>query len=398
MTDYVKSTNFTSKDTLATGNPLKIVKGSEFDTEFNNIATAVATKADLAGPTFTGVPAAPTAAAGTNTTQVATTAFVKTAVDNYDAALTVDTARIEDDAVTTAKIVDDAVTLAKLNTTGTPSSSVFLRGDMAWATPLTDFFDAYDQEVNTYLFGTGFTVVDTQTYTVPSTYTWTKPSGDYVLVEIWGAGGSGGKDTYAGGGGGGGYTSFIVPASILPSTVSVTVGAGGASVSSSGPGNAGGSSSFGSFATATGGAAGLGNSASNPYPQAAGGTGGTPDLTSLQTFADYVNRVISTTLGSITSSVANGIRDTGGLGAGDSSSEGNNVAGTNGLFSGGGGGGRIGSTLYAAGSSTYGGAGGAGSTTTATAGTAPGGGGGGGGTASGAGGAGKVVVRTLTRP
>ena len=38
-------------------------------------------KAAIASPTFTGTPAAPTAAAGTNTTQLATTAFVKTAVD-----------------------------------------------------------------------------------------------------------------------------------------------------------------------------------------------------------------------------------------------------------------------------------------------------------------------------
>lgn len=76
MTDYTKSTNFTSKDSLATGNPLKIIKGAEFDTEFNAIATAVATKADIASPTFTGTPAAPTAAVGTNTTQIATTALV----------------------------------------------------------------------------------------------------------------------------------------------------------------------------------------------------------------------------------------------------------------------------------------------------------------------------------
>jgi hypothetical protein len=82
MTDYVKSTNFTSKDSLSVGNPLKIVKGTEIDTEFTNIATAVATKADLAGPAFTGAPAAPTATAGTNTTQLATTAFVTTAVQN----------------------------------------------------------------------------------------------------------------------------------------------------------------------------------------------------------------------------------------------------------------------------------------------------------------------------
>ena len=76
MTNYVKATNFTSKDSLAIGNPLKIIKGTEFDVEFNAIAVAVATKADLVSPTFTGVPAAPTAVLGTNTSQLATTAFV----------------------------------------------------------------------------------------------------------------------------------------------------------------------------------------------------------------------------------------------------------------------------------------------------------------------------------
>ena len=54
MSDYTKATNFTSKDSLSTGNPLKIVKGTEIDTEFNNIQTAIATKADLASPTFSG--------------------------------------------------------------------------------------------------------------------------------------------------------------------------------------------------------------------------------------------------------------------------------------------------------------------------------------------------------
>lgn len=43
-------------------------------------ATDITGKADLAGPTFTGVPAAPTAGSGTNTTQIATTAFVTAAV------------------------------------------------------------------------------------------------------------------------------------------------------------------------------------------------------------------------------------------------------------------------------------------------------------------------------
>jgi len=46
VSDYSKTTNFASKDNLTSGNPAKIVKGTEIDTEFNNIATAIATKQD----------------------------------------------------------------------------------------------------------------------------------------------------------------------------------------------------------------------------------------------------------------------------------------------------------------------------------------------------------------
>ena len=41
MSDYTKSTNFATKDNLSSGNPLKIVKGTEIDTEFNNIAITI---------------------------------------------------------------------------------------------------------------------------------------------------------------------------------------------------------------------------------------------------------------------------------------------------------------------------------------------------------------------
>ena len=46
----------------------------------SNVQTQLDAKAALAGPTFTGTPAAPTAGAGTNTTQLATTAFVTAAI------------------------------------------------------------------------------------------------------------------------------------------------------------------------------------------------------------------------------------------------------------------------------------------------------------------------------
>jgi hypothetical protein len=80
VANYVKATNFATKDTLPTGDSNKIVKGTEIDNEFNSIAGSISSKADIASPTFTGTPAGPTATAGSNTTQLATTAFVTAAL------------------------------------------------------------------------------------------------------------------------------------------------------------------------------------------------------------------------------------------------------------------------------------------------------------------------------
>lgn len=93
MSNYTKSTDFASKDSLASGNAAKIVKGTEIDTEFNNIATAIATKADLASPTFTGTPSLPSGTTGVtqstsdDSTKLATTAFVQDIVDTVKSAL-----------------------------------------------------------------------------------------------------------------------------------------------------------------------------------------------------------------------------------------------------------------------------------------------------------------------
>ena len=54
MSNYTKTTDFEAKDGLPSGDSGKIIKGAEFETEFDNIATAVATKSNSAGPTFTG--------------------------------------------------------------------------------------------------------------------------------------------------------------------------------------------------------------------------------------------------------------------------------------------------------------------------------------------------------
>jgi hypothetical protein len=46
MANYTKTTNFAAKDALSPGNASKVVKGTEIDTEFTNISTAISTKAD----------------------------------------------------------------------------------------------------------------------------------------------------------------------------------------------------------------------------------------------------------------------------------------------------------------------------------------------------------------
>jgi hypothetical protein len=87
MSNYTQSTNFATKDALTSGDPLKILKGTEINTEFANIAIAVATKADTASPTFTGTPVAPTASANNNSTQLATTAYIDAAITAVKTAL-----------------------------------------------------------------------------------------------------------------------------------------------------------------------------------------------------------------------------------------------------------------------------------------------------------------------
>jgi hypothetical protein len=49
MSNYTKTVNFAAKDSLTTGDANKVVKGTEIDTEFNNIATAIATKIESSG-------------------------------------------------------------------------------------------------------------------------------------------------------------------------------------------------------------------------------------------------------------------------------------------------------------------------------------------------------------
>lgn len=280
--------------------------------------------------------------------------------------------------------------------------------------------------------GTSFQVMNVtykfniQTFT--SSGTWTKPAGcTLVLARVWGAGGSGAKGTTtgAGGGGGGGYAEQWFQASQLADTITVTVGAGGASQTTpGGAGNTGGLSSFGTGLIVYGGGPGQadgqasgggGGSISGPGLIGAGGAAGGNGGGSLSTAG----------AGGVADSNGNSglLRDIGG-GGGGGTSAGSAGAGGNSINGGGGGGGGVtdtsgsgqgagGSSIFGGGggggcattsgggtggASVYGGAGGAGSVSGAgVAGSQPGGGGGASrnGNNSGAGGAGQVIVISI---
>ena len=206
-------------------------------------------------------------------------------------------------------------------------------------------------------------------YTTVGATTWTKPStGVVALVTIWGGGGGGGRNSggSAGGGGGGACVQRLYQLADLPSTVTVTVGAGGlGGVSSSSNGAAGGTTTFGALLSAFGGGGGGideggggGGSASAGAQGSAGGAGGAGGGTLFEG-------------GDATAGGAAFGGAAGGTGTGGSSGWG------------GGGGGSTGGT------SINGGAGGG----TSVAGLVPGGGGGrGSGAAAGNGGAGAALI------
>jgi len=83
MSNYTIAVAWSGKDALSDSNPAKVISGSDFNTEFTAVQTAVNTKADLNGSASESF-SATTASAGTNTTQVATTAYVTTAVAAVD--------------------------------------------------------------------------------------------------------------------------------------------------------------------------------------------------------------------------------------------------------------------------------------------------------------------------
>jgi hypothetical protein len=225
-----------------------------------------------------------------------------------------------------------------------------------------------------------------------SSGTWNKPSvGTVAMVMLWGGGGSGARyDSSAvscGGGGGGACAVATFQLSDLPSTVTVTIGAGGAAIAAPTEidGNPGGTSSFGSLLSAYGGGPGTVAAGANGV---GGGGGGVRSVGLSGTGGSGYSG--ATAGGQGGSSVASpAVAEYGGAGGGAYL-----TAGADALYGGGGGGGAyLGDSSRAGGNSVVGGDGAA--SQTGTPGSTPGGGGGGTvltGTNSGAGGAGRCIV------
>jgi hypothetical protein len=94
MSNYTISVDWDGKDDLADSSAAKVISGDDFQTEFETVQTAINSKANLNGDsgedfamdggTIAGNVTAPTQSAGNNTTRLATTAFVTTAVAAVD--------------------------------------------------------------------------------------------------------------------------------------------------------------------------------------------------------------------------------------------------------------------------------------------------------------------------
>ena len=146
MSNYTKSTNFATKDNLTPGDPLKVVRGTEIDTEYNNIATAIATKTDnasaaITGGTITGITDLAVADGGTgaSTATAALNNLLPTQTGNANKYLQTDGTNATWDAVTLST-ADITGTLPVANggtgvTSSTGTGSVVLSNSPTLVTP-----------------------------------------------------------------------------------------------------------------------------------------------------------------------------------------------------------------------------------------------------------------------
>lgn len=255
--------------------------------------------APLASPAFTGTPTAPTASPGTNTTQIATTAFVAAGFQPLDADLTSLAAASGTNAIYYRSAANTwaAVTVGTGLTFSSGTLAASGSGAPVGAEYITSTADAtltaervltdtatvtWDRttagqiKANAAGGAGGVLTAKITTFTSSGTFT---PSANmkFCIIECGGGGAAGGGVTAAtgfningGGGGAGGYSRKYATPTDIGASKSVTVGAAGAGVLA-GAGGAGGASSVGTLCIANGGS---GGGAASTGLNGLGGAGG----------------------------------------------------------------------------------------------------------------------------
>ena len=432
-------------DYSVTGNPISLSRGASslIRVEFGLIQTAIATKVDNTGDTYTGTHdmtgatvMVATQSQGDNSTKPATTAYAdtikayanslsmaagnmpvggttgqylkKSSETNYDAswaALSITRSARTSNTILAAA---DSGTLIDI-TSGTFSQTFTAAATLAsgWycyirnsgtgdITLEPDGAELIDGLTNYIMYpgegrlvqctGTAFVSVVLSPFSRAFTAsgTFTKPPGySYFGGLAWGGGSSGERtnnvSTLSRGGGGGGCFNFTLQASAVGTTETVTIGAGGAAVTTVAAGNVGGTTSFGSFVSLYGNtAASAGGSVYQNMTTASGSTS-IPFGLGYEGSESGMSRGHSTVWGGGGASFDSSVASSGGS-----------------IYGGAAGGGLDGAaTVRTPGTSKFGGNGGAAlSTSNGVDGSAPGGGGGATqtGTSSGAGARGEVRI------
>jgi len=192
MANYSKSTNFAVKDALTSGDPNKIVSGTEIDTEFNSIASMSSSKADkVAGATSGNVPIF-TASGGIQDSGGGLN-LVQTVTATSDTSVSISTGTYTDiglSATITPKFNNSKILVFASIHNGqgrNDSSSRVAFQLLKESTSLEEMFIRYDMDglpegeyIGNFVTTVAFNYIDTVSNTDPTTY---KYQGKIVATE-----------------------------------------------------------------------------------------------------------------------------------------------------------------------------------------------------------------------